>query len=63
VVYFSGTDPRYCYVQGEREAGVTKEPIEVMPADRTLVMKPESRIRFSKTVPVEMSKCKCTKCT
>jgi hypothetical protein len=55
VIYFSGIDARGCYLQGEWAAGMTKDPIEVVPTDSTLIMKRESRIRFSKTVPVEMN--------
>ena len=55
VVYFRGTDPWYCYIDGEVQLGLNKEPIEVIPSDGSLTMKPESRIRFSKTIPVEMN--------
>jgi hypothetical protein len=54
-VYFSGTDPSTCYINGERARGLVNEPIEVIPADHSLLMKRESRIRFSKTIPVEMN--------
>jgi hypothetical protein len=53
IIYFSGIDPQSCYLQGE--VGMTTEPVEVVPADSSLVMKPKSRIRFSKTIPVEMN--------
>lgn len=55
VVYFAGTNPDSCYLPGERENGLNKEPIEVQPADYTLTMKPEARLRFSKTIPIEMN--------
>ncbi|KAF1832453.1 hypothetical protein BDW02DRAFT_425060 [Decorospora gaudefroyi] len=55
VVYFTGTDAGNCYIQGEWDAGMWKDPIEVEPANGALVMKRESRIRFSKTVPIEMN--------
>jgi len=57
VVYFTGTHPSGCYFEGERERGLTKEPIEVIPANTNppLIMRPESRIRFSKQFAVEMN--------
>jgi hypothetical protein len=55
IIYFSGTDPQSCYIQGEREAGMFLNPIEVVPASSDVLMKRESRIRFSKTIPVEMN--------
>jgi len=57
VVYFTGTHPSGCYFEGERERGLTKEPIEVIPATTNppLIMRPESRIRFSKQFAVEMN--------
>jgi hypothetical protein len=54
-VYFSGTDPETCYVDGEKARGLVNDPIEVLPSDHSLLMKRESRIRFSKTIPVEMN--------
>ncbi|KAJ4311103.1 hypothetical protein N0V94_008119 [Neodidymelliopsis sp. IMI 364377] len=55
VAYFSGTDTTYCYLDGEYQNGMIKDPIEVIPVDYDLRMKPESRIRFSKTFPIEMN--------
>ncbi|KAJ4395257.1 hypothetical protein N0V91_010959 [Didymella pomorum] len=55
IAYFTGTDPAYCYFQGEFENGMNKEAIEVEPAQDAGEMKSESRIRFSKTYPVEMN--------
>jgi hypothetical protein len=34
---------------------MTRNPIEVVPASSDIIMRRESRIRFSKTVPVEMN--------
>jgi hypothetical protein len=53
IVYLSGTDPESCYLPGEREAGMTREPIEVVPVDSSVRIRPESRIRFGKTYPIE----------
>ncbi|CAO2655104.1 Nn.00g101680.m01.CDS01 [Neocucurbitaria sp. VM-36] len=53
VVYLSGTQPHY--IRGELEAGMNKEPIEVIPTDSSITMRPESRIRFSKIHAVEMN--------
>ncbi|CAE6996772.1 hypothetical protein P3342_000443 [Pyrenophora teres f. teres] len=55
IVYFRGTDPRCCYLPGEVEGGMTKDPIEVEPADPAMVLKPDSRIRFGKIYPIEMN--------
>ncbi|OAL51759.1 hypothetical protein IQ07DRAFT_506185 [Pyrenochaeta sp. DS3sAY3a] len=58
VVFSSGTDYRHCYFPGEYERGMTKQPIEVEPAHRSdpnLLMKRESRIRFSKQFAIEMN--------
>ena len=32
---------------------MTKDPIEIVPADRNATMDPASRLRFGKTFPVE----------
>ncbi|KAF1958045.1 hypothetical protein CC80DRAFT_534516 [Byssothecium circinans] len=53
IVYFSGTNPASCYIQGEYEAGMTKEPIEIIPSEGGIFMKRESRLRFSKIYPIE----------
>jgi len=55
IVYFSGTDPASCYIPGEYESGMTKEPIEVVPAEQNLSIRRESRIRFGKVYPIEMN--------
>ena len=55
IVYFSGTDPASCYIPGEYESGMTKEPIEVVPAEPDLRIRRESRIRFGKVYPIEMN--------
>ena len=54
-MYFSGTDPASCYIPGEYESGMSKEPIEIVPVDSTITMRPEARIRFSKKYPIEMN--------
>lgn len=53
IVYFSGTNPASCYIPGEYEKGMDKEPIEVQPAEAGVYIRPESRIRFGKTYPIE----------
>ena len=53
IVYLSGTDSESCYLPGEREAGMTRDPIEVVPVDSSVRIRPESRIRFGKTYPIE----------
>ena len=55
IVYFSGTNPASCYIPGEYESGMTKEPIEVVPAEQNLSIRRESRIRFGKVYPIEMN--------
>lgn len=55
IVYFTGTDPASCYIQGEWEGGMDKEPIEIQPIDPDSRLSTESRIRFSKTYPIEMN--------
>jgi hypothetical protein len=54
VVYFTGTDPESCYLDGEQERGIMKEPIEVAPAEYSLSLRKASRIQFSKTFPVDI---------
>ena len=53
IVYLPGTDPTTCYLPGEYDSGMTKEPIEITPVDTSIVLRPESRIRFGKTYPIE----------
>ncbi|KAH8627026.1 hypothetical protein IG631_19044 [Alternaria alternata] len=53
IVYLSGTDPASCYLPGEYEAGMVKQPIEIVPADASVSMRLESRIRFGKIYPIE----------
>ncbi|CAN9173373.1 unnamed protein product [Alternaria sp. RS040] len=53
IVYLSGTDPASCYLPGEWQAGMTKEPIEIIPADSGVRLRYDSRIRFGKTYPIE----------
>jgi len=55
IVYFSGTDPASCYIPGEYESGMIKEPIEVVPAGPNERIRRESRIRFGKVYPIEMN--------
>ncbi|CAN9461435.1 unnamed protein product [Alternaria alternata] len=55
IVYLSGTDPAYCYLPGEYESGMTKEPIEIIPVDSSMTLRRESRVRFGKTYPIEMN--------
>jgi len=55
IVYFSGTDPASCYIPGEYESGMIKEPIEVVPAEPNERIRRESRIRFGKVYPIEMN--------
>jgi hypothetical protein len=55
IIYFSGTNSSSCYISGEYEMGMDKDPIQVEPADTTLRIRPESRIRFGKTYPIEMN--------
>jgi hypothetical protein len=51
IVHFSGTRP--FYFDGEYESGMTKDPIEIVPAEPNATMDPTSRLRFGKTFPVE----------
>ncbi|RYN75555.1 hypothetical protein AA0117_g6212 [Alternaria alternata] len=53
IVYLSGTDPETCYLPGERESGMIKQPIEIVPVDSSITLRSESRIRFGKTYPIE----------
>ncbi|CAN9198556.1 unnamed protein product [Alternaria alternata] len=53
IAYLSGTDPGSCYLPGEWHAGMTKEPIEIIPVDATIRLRSESRIRFGKMYPIE----------
>jgi hypothetical protein len=50
-VYFQGRTPTY--IPGEYQLGMTKEPIEIIPSNPADHMDPASRLRFSKTFPVE----------
>lgn len=51
IVYAQGASPTY--LQGEYEAGMTKEPIEIIPADSSVTIIPTSRLRLGKIYPVE----------
>lgn len=53
VVYNTGIDPESCYLAGEKERGLYKEPIEVYPADSGSYLTPESRIRFGHVYSIE----------
>jgi hypothetical protein len=53
IAYLSGTDPRSCYLPGEYESGMTKQPIEIVPVDSSIALRSESRIRFGKMYPIE----------
>ncbi|KAJ4374888.1 hypothetical protein N0V83_001966 [Neocucurbitaria cava] len=55
IVYFTGTNPASCYIHGEYEGGMDKEPIQIEPADPNEKIRFDSRIRFSKTYPIEMN--------
>ena len=55
IVYFTGTNPATCYIPSEWEGGMQKEPIQVEPVDPSMTIRKESRIRFSKTYPIEMN--------
>ncbi|KAH6865211.1 hypothetical protein BKA58DRAFT_322449 [Alternaria rosae] len=55
IVYLQGTDPASCYLEGERESGMTKEAIEIIPVDRSIKLRSNSRIRFGKTYPIEQN--------
>ncbi|PVH94889.1 hypothetical protein DM02DRAFT_175430 [Periconia macrospinosa] len=51
IVYAQGSNPTY--IAGELEAGMVREPLEVIPADATVVIDPYSRLRLGKTYPIE----------
>jgi hypothetical protein len=51
VVYNSGTYPTY--LAGEIERGLYKDPIEVIPADGSSYLTPQSRVRFGKIYSIE----------
>ncbi|KAF2660413.1 hypothetical protein K491DRAFT_711899 [Lophiostoma macrostomum CBS 122681] len=53
VIYLSGSQPSI--FEGEIQNGLSKEPIEIQPADSTVHMDPSCRLRFGKTYPVEMN--------
>lgn len=53
IVYLSGTDPGSCYLRGEYQSGMVKDPIEVVPVDASITLRHDSRIRFGKTYPIE----------
>jgi len=55
ILYLSGTDPASCYLPGEYESGMWKDPIEVEAVDSSIAIRRESRIRFGKTYPIEMN--------
>lgn len=53
VIYNTGIDPEYCYLDGEKDRGLFKEAVEVRPADQSAYLTPESRIRFGKAYCIE----------
>ncbi|KAH6642194.1 hypothetical protein C7974DRAFT_446596, partial [Boeremia exigua] len=53
LVYNSSIDPESCYLPGECERGLTKEPIEVIAADASAYLTRTSRIRFGKIYSIE----------
>jgi len=53
IVYFTGTNPSTCYLPGEVDHGMDKDPIEVSPAEPDLELRRESRIRLDKRYPIE----------
>lgn len=53
VIYNKGIDPETCYLEGERENGLCKEPIEVDAGNSGSYLKPRSRIRFGKAYSIE----------
>ncbi|KAI8937920.1 hypothetical protein NX059_005602 [Plenodomus lindquistii] len=55
IVYSAGTNPASCYIPGEYESGMDKEPIQIDPVNRGITLSFDSRIRFSKTYPIEMN--------
>jgi hypothetical protein len=54
-VYLTGTDPASCYLPGEHESGMKKEPIQIVPVDPSIKIRRDSRLRFGKTYPIEMN--------
>ncbi|KAI8936692.1 hypothetical protein NX059_007084 [Plenodomus lindquistii] len=55
IVHLTGTNPADCYIPGEYESGMDKEPIQVDPANPEVTLSYDTRIRFSKTYPIEMN--------
>ena len=53
VLYNTGVSAQACYLEGERERGLYKEPIQVYPADSSAFLRRESRIRFGKVYSIE----------
>jgi hypothetical protein len=53
IAYLKGQQP--LYLNGERERGMHKDPIEIEPADSQAVSDPTSRIRFGKTYSIEFN--------
>ena len=53
IIYNTGVHPSTCYLAGEWEAGLQKDPIEVTPADDSSRLTPTSRIRFGKVYSIE----------
>lgn len=56
VICNTDVDPRTCYLPGEYENGMHKEPIQVKPpdpADRNSYLSRASRIRFDKLYAIE----------
>jgi hypothetical protein len=51
IVYLKGTDP--VWIPGERERGMTKEPIMIEPTEALETMQPSSRLRCGKIHSIE----------
>ena len=51
IVYLKGSHPQY--LPGEWEKGMTKDPIEIVPAQASETMKAASRLRFGKIYSIE----------
>ncbi|PVI03968.1 hypothetical protein DM02DRAFT_651991 [Periconia macrospinosa] len=51
IVYAQGSSPGY--IAGEYEAGMDKDPIEIIPADDTIFIDPISRLNLGKSYPIE----------
>lgn len=51
LVYSQGTEPSY--FPGEREKGLTKDPIEIIPSNPKETINTASRLRFGRAYPVE----------